>query len=67
VFHDFIEREHKFSRLFGRDDTRERLLDQLCGAEAEQFEDRIVGLQDFTLEVRDKKRVRRVRDDDFRV
>src|SRR5260221_3907562 len=41
---------------------RSRLLDHLVLAEAEQLRDRVVGLEDFALQVRDEHRVRGVFD-----
>jgi hypothetical protein len=49
------------------DEARERLLDDLVPAEAEEFGDRVVGLEDLALEVGDEHRVGRVLDQALRV
>ena len=41
---------------------RQRLLDQLVGAEAQELEDGVVGLEDLALQVGDEHRVRGVLD-----
>ena len=46
----------------GADEARQRLLEQLVRAEAEQLGDRVVGLEDLALEVGDEHRVGRVLD-----
>src|SRR2546428_758583 len=67
AFDDLAQRGQELAGFFGRDDARERLLDQLVRAEAQQGEDRVVGLEDFALEVRDEHRVRGVFDQALRV
>src|SRR5216684_3855553 len=57
----------KLSCLFGADKARERLLQHLVGAKAQQFVDRIVGRENLAFQVRDEHRVRRVLDDDIGV
>src|SRR3989454_882406 len=67
AFDDLAQRGQELAGFFGRDDARKRLLDQLVRAEAEQGGDRVVGLEDFALEVRDEHRVRGVLDQALRV
>src|SRR2546426_7465268 len=65
--HHLVQRVHELARLLRADEARERLLEQLVGAEAEKLRHRLVGLQDATLEVGDEHRIRRVGDDDVGV
>src|SRR6266850_1129752 len=60
--HDLPERRRELPGLLGADEARERLLDQLVRAEAEEREDGIVGLENLALEVGDEDRVRGVLD-----
>ncbi len=55
--HDFPESGQELPGFIGRDDPRERLLDQLVRAEPEEREDGVVGLQDLPLEIGDKNGV----------
>src|SRR5256714_7891920 len=64
VLDDLAEGGRELFRLLGTDEARERLLDDLVLAEAEQLGHGVVGLEDLALEVGDEHRVRRVRDDD---
>ncbi len=57
----------KLARFFRADEARERLLQHLVGAKAQQFVDGIVGREDFAFQVRDKDRVGCVLDDDIRI
>src|SRR5204862_7851770 len=52
----------ELARLVLADEARERLLDDLVPAEAEEFGDGVVGLEDLALEVGDEHRVWRVLD-----
>src|SRR6516162_2692883 len=47
------QRRGELPRLLGADEARQRLLDQLRPAEAEQLRDGVVGLEDLALEVGD--------------
>src|SRR5207302_3700 len=60
--HDLPERRREFSGLLGTDETRERLLEHLVRAEAEELGDGVVGLEDLPLEVGDEDGVRGVLD-----
>src|SRR5439155_24221686 len=60
---DLAQGGRELPRLLGADDARERLLDQLVRAEAEQAGDGVVGLEYLPLEVRDEHRVGRVLDE----
>src|SRR5207245_9742586 len=60
--HDRTQRRPDLPRLVGADEARERLLDQLIWAEAEERGNRVVGLQDLTLEVGHEHGVRSVLD-----
>src|SRR5213083_540627 len=61
------ERGGELALLLRADEARERLLEQLVLAEAQQLGDGIVGLQDLALEVGDEHRVGRVFDQALRV
>src|SRR5207247_286103 len=56
------QRRGEFARLFRADEPRQRLLYQFVWSKAQQLGDRIVGLQDLALEVRDEDRIRRILD-----
>src|SRR5204863_26221 len=56
----------ELARLVLADEARERLLDNLVAAEAEQLRDGVVRLEDLALEVGHEHRVGRVLDDDVR-
>src|SRR5439155_19197765 len=60
--HDLAQRGQESARLSGRNDAGQRLFDQLVRTEAQEREDGIVGLQDFSLEIRHEHRVGRVLD-----
>src|SRR2546421_718562 len=60
---NFAQGGQELSGFIGGDDARERLLDQLVGAEAEEGEDGVIGLQDLALEIGDEHGVRRVLDE----
>src|SRR3989442_1038517 len=64
ALHDLPEGRQELPSFIGRDDARERLLNQLVRTKAEEREDGVVGLQDLPLEVGNEDRVRRVGDDD---
>jgi hypothetical protein len=66
VLDDLSERGRELARLLGADEARERLLDDLVLAEAEELADRVVRLEDLALEVGDEHRVGGVGDDDVR-
>src|SRR5207249_600523 len=65
--HDLSKGSQELPSFLGADDARERLLDQLVRAEAEEGEDGVVGLQDLAFEVGDEHRVRSVLDQALRV
>src|SRR2546425_1135525 len=60
---DFAQGGGELPGLLGADEARERLLDQLVGTEAEQAEDRVVGLEDLAFQVRDEDGVGSVLDE----
>src|SRR5206468_636253 len=60
--HDLPESGQELPGFVGGDDARERLLDQLVRAEAEEGEDGVVRLQDLPLEIGDEYGVRRILD-----
>src|SRR5258705_9634 len=62
--HHLPESGQELSGFIGSDEARERLLDHLVRAEAEELGDGVVGLEDLALEVGDEDRVRGVGDDD---
>src|SRR5438552_4149206 len=62
ALHDLPQGRQELPSLIGRDDARERLLDQLVRPEAQEGEDGVVGLQDLALEIRDEHGVRRILD-----
>src|SRR5206468_6720320 len=62
ALHDFAQRRQELPRFGWGDDARERLLDDLVWTEAEKRKDGVIGLQDFSLEVRHEHGVRRVLD-----
>src|SRR5439155_14035667 len=64
---DLSERCGELARLLLADEARERLLDDLVAAEAEQLRDRVVGLEDLPFEVRSDDWGRRVLDQALRV
>ena len=66
LLHDLAQGRGELARLLRADEPRQRLLDHLVGAEAEQLRDGVVGLEDLALQVRDEHRVRGVGDDDVR-
>src|SRR2546423_1094134 len=51
ALHDLPEGGQELPSLIGGDDARERLLDQLVRAKAQEGEHRVVGLQDLPLEI----------------
>jgi hypothetical protein len=53
--------------LFGADEPRQRLLQHLVLPKPQQFGNRVVGLKNLPLQVRNEHRVRGVRDDDVRI
>ena len=61
---DLAQGGGELARLLRADEPRQRLLDQLVGAEAEELADGVVGLEDLALQVGDEHRVRGVGDDD---
>ena len=65
--HDLVQRGEESVRLRRRNDSRQRLFDQLVGAKAEKREHGIVGLQDFSLEIRHEHGIGRVLDQALRV
>src|SRR5205807_1952839 len=66
TFDDLAQGRRKFPRLLLADEARQRLLDHLVAAEAQELRDGVVGLEDLALEVRDEHRVGGVLDDDVR-
>ena len=54
---DLAQGGGELARLLRADEPRQRLLDHLVGAEAEQLRDGVVGLEDLALQVRDEHRV----------
>src|SRR2546430_379505 len=64
---DLAEGRGELASLLGADEARERLLDQLVRAEAQEGKDRVVGLQDLSLEIGDEHGVRRILDQAFGV
>src|SRR5213593_4068100 len=67
ALHDLAQRGGELPCLLRADEARERLLEHLVLAEAEELRDRVVGLEDLALEVRDEHRVRGVLDQALRV
>src|SRR5262245_47287763 len=63
---DLAQGGRELARLLGADEARQRLLDDLVLAEAEELRDRVVRLEDLALEVGDEHGVRGVLDDDVR-
>src|SRR5256714_13190240 len=66
VLDDLAKGGRELARLLGTDEARERLLDDLVLAEAEQLGNGVVGLNDLAFEVRDENRVGRVVDQPLR-
>src|SRR6059036_3840192 len=62
ALHNLPEGGQELPSLIGGDDARERLLDQLVRAEAQEGEDGVVGLQDLPLEIGHEHGVRRILD-----
>src|SRR5258706_84632 len=60
--HDLPQRRRELPRLFGTDEARQRLLEELVRTETEERGNRVVGLQDLPLKVGNEHRVRRVLD-----
>src|SRR3989442_1665948 len=63
ALNDLAKGGGELAGLLGADEARQRLLDQLIRAEAEEGEDGVVGLQDLPLEIGDEDGVRRVLDE----
>ena len=63
---DLAQGGGELARLLLADEPRERLLDHLVLAEAEELRDGVVRLEDLSFEVGDEHRVRGVLDDDVR-
>src|SRR5438093_751800 len=61
--HDLPQCRRELPCLLGADEARERLLEELVRAEAQERGHRVVGLQDLPLEVGDEHRVRGVLDE----
>ena len=57
ALHHLAQRRGELARLLRADEARQRLLDQLVRAEAEQLGDGVVGLEDLAFQVRDEHRV----------
>ncbi len=67
VLDHLVQRGGELARLLLADEARQRLLEHLVAAEAQQLRDRVVGLQDLALQVGHEHRVGRVGDDDVGV
>jgi len=60
--HDLAERGHEFPRFIDADEARQRLLDDLGRPKSQERVDRVVGLEDFALQVGDEDGIGRVLD-----
>src|SRR5438128_3262737 len=67
MFDDLVQRCRELAQLFRADELRQRLLEQLVWAEAEQLGHRVISLQNLALEVRHENRIGGIRDDDLGV
>src|SRR5207245_3152715 len=56
MFDDLAQRRRELAQLFRADELRQRLLEQLVWAEAEQLGHRVISLQNLALEVRHENR-----------
>ena len=59
---DLAQGSDELAGLLGRDDSRQRLFDDLIGTESQQCEHGVVGLEDLASQVADEDRVRSVFD-----